>query len=104
MSLDKILQALEAEAAQELAEIERAAEVEIARIRAEAEEKAAVARQKHAPALAAPLQAERARILNQAKLEALRTVMGTREELMRAAVTAAAAHLAASSGTRPRLP
>jgi vacuolar-type H+-ATPase subunit E/Vma4 len=98
MSLDKILQALEAEATQGIAQIERAADLEIARIRAEAEVKAAVARQRHAPALAAPLHAERARILNQAKLEALRTVMGTREELMRAAVTAAAAHLAASSG------
>jgi V/A-type H+/Na+-transporting ATPase subunit E len=94
MSLAKILQALEAEAAQEIAEIERAADAEVARIRAEAQDKAAAARHKHAPALAAPLHAERARILNQAKLEALRTVMGTREELMRAAVAAAADHLA----------
>jgi len=95
MSLNKILQALEAEAAAELAEIERAAEVEIARVRAEGRGKRApAAQQRHTPAIEAPLQAERARILNQAKLESLQTVMGTREELMRAALEAAAARLA----------
>jgi vacuolar-type H+-ATPase subunit E/Vma4 len=94
MSLDKILQVLEAEAAAEIAEIERAAEAEIVRVRAEAEAKGIAAEQKHKPAIEAPLQAERARILNQAKLESLRTVMGTREELMRAALEAAAARLA----------
>ena len=94
MSLDKILQTLEAEAAAEIAEIERAAEAEIARVRAEAEAKGTAAEQKHKPAIETPLQAERARILNQAKLESLRTVMGTREELMRAALEAAAARLA----------
>jgi vacuolar-type H+-ATPase subunit E/Vma4 len=94
MSLDKILQALEAEAAQEISKVERAADAEMARIRAEAQDKAAAARHKHAPALAAPLHAERSRILNQAKREALQTIMGTREEVMRAAVAAAADHLA----------
>lgn len=94
MSLDKILQALEAEAAAEIAEIEQTAEVQIARVRAEAQVQATAAAQKHRPAMEASLQAERARILNQAKLEALRTVMGTREALMRAVLEAAVAHLA----------
>ena len=94
MSLDKILQALEAEAAAEIAEIARAAEAEIAQVRAEAAAKAIAAQQQHRPAIEAPLQAERARIINQARQEALRIVMGTREELLRAALEAAAARLA----------
>jgi vacuolar-type H+-ATPase subunit E/Vma4 len=95
MSLDRILQALESEAAAEIARIDQAAEEEIAHVRAAAKARAAAAEQKHGPAIEAPLQAERARIVNQAKLEALRTVMGAREALMKEALEAAAARLAA---------
>jgi vacuolar-type H+-ATPase subunit E/Vma4 len=94
MSLDKILQALEAAAAAEIAEIEQTAEAEVSRIRTEAEAQALIARQRHKEMIVAPLQAERARILNRAKLEAQQTVMGVREELIRAALEAAAARLA----------
>jgi vacuolar-type H+-ATPase subunit E/Vma4 len=97
MSLDKILQALEAAAEAEIAEIERSVEVETARVRTEAEAQALVVRQKHKELIVAPLKAESARILNRAKLEALQTVMGTREELIEAALEAAAARLAAPS-------
>jgi vacuolar-type H+-ATPase subunit E/Vma4 len=50
-------------------------------------------------AIQAPLQAERARILNQAKLGALQVVMGTRETLIASALDAAARCLAALSPT-----
>jgi vacuolar-type H+-ATPase subunit E/Vma4 len=94
MSLDKILQALESAAAAEIAEIEWTAEVERARVRTEAEAQALAVQQKHKEMIVAPLQAERARILNRAKLEALRTVLGAREELIGAALKAAATRLA----------
>jgi V/A-type H+-transporting ATPase subunit E len=95
MPLDSILQALEAEAERQVAEIDQAAQVEVERIRAQAQTEAVTARQKHMLAIQAPLQAERARILNQAKLEALRVVMGTRETLIASALKAAARCLTA---------
>lgn len=95
MSLENILQALEAEAEQQVTEIERAAQVEIERIRSQARIEAATVRQKHLDAIQVPLQAEQARIFNQAKLEALRIVMGTRETLIASALEAAARRLAA---------
>jgi vacuolar-type H+-ATPase subunit E/Vma4 len=100
MPLENILQALEAEAERQVAEIEQAARDEIERIRAQAQTKAAAVRQKHMAAIQSPLQAERARILNQAKLEALRVVMGTRETLIASALEAAARCLASLPTTQ----
>lgn len=95
MSLENILQALETEAEQQVAEIEGATQAEIERIRTQAYLEAATVRQKHLDAIQSPVQAEQARILNQAKLEALRIVMGTRETLIASALEAAARRLAA---------
>lgn len=95
MSLDKILDALEAEAEREIGELERSTQTEIERIRARARQKAAAVEQKHVAEIQAPLQAERARILNQARLESLRVVMGARESLIDSVLGAAARRLAA---------
>jgi vacuolar-type H+-ATPase subunit E/Vma4 len=95
MSLENILQALEAETERQIAEIEGAAQAKIECIRTQAHLEAATVRQKHLDAIQSPLQAEQARILNQAKLEALRIVMGTRETLIASALEAAARRLAA---------
>lgn len=93
MPLEKILQALESEAERQIAEIGQAADAEIARIRGQAQAEAAAAQQKHMPAIQAPLRAEQARILNRAKLEALKVVMGAREALIASALDAAACQL-----------
>lgn len=95
MSLENILQALEAEAECQVAEIERSAQAEIERVRAQAQAEAETVRQKHMASIQASLQAEQARIRNQAKLEALRIVMGAREALIASAFEAAARRLAA---------
>jgi len=94
MSLHKILQMLEAEAEQQIAEIEQATQDEIEHIRAQAQLEAAEVRQKQLAAIQAPLQAEQVRILNQARLEALRVVMGVRETLITSALEATACRLA----------
>jgi vacuolar-type H+-ATPase subunit E/Vma4 len=72
-----------------------AAQAEIERIRAQAQVEAVTVRQKHLAAIRVPLQAEQARILNQAKLESLQIVMGTRETLIASVLEAAARRLAA---------
>ena len=95
MSLENILQALEAEAEQQVAEIEGAAQAEIKRIGTQAQIESVAVRQEHVAAIQAPLQAEQACIRNQAKLEALRIVMGAREALITSALEAAAHRLAA---------
>ncbi len=94
MPLDSILQALEAEAERQVAGIEQAARSESEHICAKAQAEAVNIRQKHVAAIQVPLQSERARILNRAKLEALRVVMGTREAVMASALDAAAGCLA----------
>jgi vacuolar-type H+-ATPase subunit E/Vma4 len=99
MPLDKILQAMQAEADGQVSAIEEAAELEVARLKAEAELRASKARASHIPAIQAPLAAERARIINRAKLEALRTVLGTREALISEAIEAAALQLATIHGS-----
>ena len=83
MPLANILQALEAEAERRVAEIEQAAQAEITQIHAQAQANAVAVWQEQCAAITAPLRAEQARILNQAKLEALQIVQGTRENLMR---------------------
>jgi V/A-type H+-transporting ATPase subunit E len=101
MSLEKILEALKAEAELQIAAIEQAAQAEIERIHAEAQVEAAAARQRHLPEIQVPLRAERARIVNQAKLEALRVLMGTREALIQSALDLAAGRLEALATTDP---
>jgi vacuolar-type H+-ATPase subunit E/Vma4 len=94
MPLEAILQALDAEAARELAAIKQAGQAEIAQIEADADRQASLARQKQIDAICAPLKAEQARLINQAKLKALQIVLGTREELISAAMEATARNLA----------
>jgi vacuolar-type H+-ATPase subunit E/Vma4 len=100
MPLDTILQALEAEAERLVAEIDQAAQVEVERILTQAQAKAAGVRQKHLTAIEAPLRAERARLLNRAKLTRLQLVLGTREDLITAALEAAARRLAALTSSQ----
>lgn len=100
MPLENILQALEAEAEHLVTEIDQATQAEVERIRAEAQTEATVVRQKHITTIEAPLRAEQARILNQAKLEALQIVLGTREELITAVLEAAARRLMERSSAK----
>ncbi|MCK6628021.1 MAG: hypothetical protein L6R45_22935 [Anaerolineae bacterium] len=95
MSLEHILQALDAEVDQQITEIERAAQAEIERIKAEAEAEAEAVCRKHRAAGQAMLQVERTRRLNRAKLEASQQVLQTREKLITAALAATRQHLAA---------
>lgn len=99
MPLENILQALEAESARQVADIAQTAQAEVARIRAEAQAQATAVQQQHMLAQQAPQQAEKTRIVNQAKLEALRVVMGTRETLMASALEMAAQHLGTLSAS-----
>ena len=94
MSLDRILQALAEEAERQVTAIEQAAQAELERICAQAQARATEVRQTHLAAVQEPLQAERAHIFNQAKLEALQIVLGTREALMLELLQATAQRLA----------
>jgi vacuolar-type H+-ATPase subunit E/Vma4 len=97
MPLNNILNALELEAGRQLKDIQHATQAEIERIRAQAEAESEIVRQKRLAAIKAPLQAEQARILNKAKLEALQIVLGTREDLITEVLEATARRLAALS-------
>lgn len=99
MALEHILQALEAEAAQQIALIEQAAETQVQQIRSQAEAEAEVVRQKHLAAGRALLQVERTRLLNRAKQQASQMVLRARESLLSSALTATAKYLAALTGT-----
>ncbi len=100
MPLDTILHALEAEAERLVAEIDQATQVEVERILMQAQTEAAAVRQKHLAAIEAPLRMERSRLLNRAKLERLQLVLGTREDLITAALEAATRQLAALTSTQ----
>ncbi|MBE7473351.1 MAG: hypothetical protein DPW09_16810 [Anaerolineae bacterium] len=95
MSLEHILQALEAETDQQIAEIERAGQDEIEQVRVEAEAEAEKIRQKHLSTNQILLQVERTRRLNRAKQEASQQVLQAREKLITAALAATRQHLAA---------
>jgi V/A-type H+-transporting ATPase subunit E len=97
MSLDKILQVLETEAKNQVAALEQGARAEIERIQAKVQTEADLVRQKRLVAIQAPLQAEQARTLNKAKLEALQIVLGTREDLLAELFESVAQRLAALS-------
>jgi vacuolar-type H+-ATPase subunit E/Vma4 len=94
MSLEHILQALEAEADRQIKGIERTAQAEIERVKAEAEAEAEVVCRKHRASGQAMLQIERTRRLNRAKLEASQQVLLTREKLIAAALAATRQYLA----------
>ncbi len=94
MSLEKILAALPEEARRQVVAIEQAAQAEIARIEEQARAAAEAEREKQRRAIQEPLQAEQARILNRGRQEALQTVLGVREQLIAAALEAAAHRLA----------
>ena len=98
MSLEKILQSLEAEADNQIFELEQMAQAEIERIRTQAQAEAETVQQKRLAAIQAPLQAERARILNRARLEALKIILGTREALINSALEVTARRLEALGG------
>jgi V/A-type H+/Na+-transporting ATPase subunit E len=97
MSLDKILQALETEAEHQVAAIEQTTRAQIDQIQTQARAEVELVRQKRLVAIQTPLQAEQARILNKAKLEALQIVLGTREALLADLFEAAVQQLAALS-------
>lgn len=105
MALEHILQALENEAAQQIAAIEQAAEAQVRQILSQAEAEAGVVRQKHLMAGRALLQVERTRLLNRAKQQASQTILQARESLISSALAATAECLAALAGTAsyPRL-
>ncbi|MBE7556046.1 MAG: hypothetical protein HS126_33755 [Anaerolineales bacterium] len=99
MSLEHILQALEAEAERQITEIEQAAEAEVKRILSQAQIEAGAVRQKHLAASQALLQVERTRLLNRAKQQASQTVLRGREAVISSALTTTMECLAALSNT-----
>jgi vacuolar-type H+-ATPase subunit E/Vma4 len=99
MSLEVILQALEAEAERQVAEIEQAAQAEIDRIQAQARETAEAVRQEHLAAIQVPLRTEQTRLLNRAKLEAMQTVIEAREAMLNLLLATVAQHLVTLSTT-----
>lgn len=99
MSLNRILEALEAEAGQQVAEIERSVQAEIDRIRAQAQAEAEAVRQKHMAANQASLRVERTRLLNRARQAASQIILNARESLMASTLACAADRLGAFSAT-----
>lgn len=99
MSLEHILQALEAEAEQQIAEIEQVAEADVKRILNQAQAEAGIVRQKHVVASQALLQVERTRLLNRAKQQASQIVLKEREAVISSALAATRECLAALSNT-----
>jgi vacuolar-type H+-ATPase subunit E/Vma4 len=97
MPLETILRALEVEAERQVADVQHSAQVEVEKIRATAQIEATKVRQRRVTAVQPSLKIEKARILNKARLEALQLVMGTREDLMTAALDRTALRLAALS-------
>lgn len=99
MSLEHILQALEAEADRQIKEIEQTAQAEIERVKAEAEAEVEAVCRKHRASGQAMLQVERTRRLNRAKLEASQQVLQAREKLIATALAATRQDLAALTAT-----
>lgn len=94
MPLADILRAMEQEVDTQVARIESQAAATVAQIRGEAEAEANAIRQRHCREIKQPLQHERARRLNRARLDALRATSRAREQLLNDAVTAAKERLA----------
>jgi vacuolar-type H+-ATPase subunit E/Vma4 len=81
MSLPGILAALDAESESEIKRIAERAAITIARIKADAENEAQAIRERHYQAIQLPLQAERTRRLNRARIEQVRAKSRAREAL-----------------------
>lgn len=94
MPLETILQAIDAEAERQAADIAAAARAEITQIEAETQAKAEAIRQSHIDAAQVRLKAEQSRILNRANRQALQMVLGTREAAISAVLENTAEQLA----------
>lgn len=94
MPLEHILQAIEAEAQAEIDRITAEAETKAQQILAKAEAEAVAIRQRHLDAVVPLVQVECARLLNDARLAALREVMQVREQLIADAFALAEERLA----------
>jgi vacuolar-type H+-ATPase subunit E/Vma4 len=99
MSLEHILQALEAEAERQIAAIEQAAEADVKRILSLAQIEAEAVRQKHLAVSRVSLQVERTRLLNRAKQQASQAVLREREAVITSALAATMKCLAALANT-----
>jgi len=95
MSLDGILQAIEAAGTAEAHRIEADTAVQVAQILAEAETAAAQRRATARAAALAPLEAERTRRLRQARSQAAQIVTAAREQLLETALAQSRDRLAA---------
>jgi len=93
MSLERILQSMEAAAAQEIQAIQAAAQSEIEQIRTRAQEDADAVRRQTLDAARTRAQTERSRRLNRAKRQAHQIRMQARAEWIERAVQAAAERL-----------
>lgn len=94
MALKHILRAMEAEIEAEIQQIKAEAEAEAAAILAEARQEAEAIRQRHRQDVLPALRAEQARLINQAKLAALRARMAAREGFLEEALGLARRKLA----------
>lgn len=94
MALADILRAMEQEVEEQIARLQEQAAAAAAQIRAQAESEAEVIRERHRREMLLPLQHERARRLNRARLEALRTISRARETLFAEALACARERLA----------
>ncbi len=89
MGLEDILHAMEQETEGEVGEIVAEAEATAEKMMAEGQERVCQIMERHRQEIAPTLSAEEARITNEARLEALKAVMQTREELIDGAFHAA---------------
>jgi vacuolar-type H+-ATPase subunit E/Vma4 len=99
MPLETILQAIDAEAERQVADVEAETRAKIAQLESEARANAEAIRQKHIEAAQARLKAEQSRILNRAYRQALQVMLGTREAAISAALEDTAKQLAQFTGT-----
>ncbi len=94
MALADILRAMEGEAEAEIARQREQADAAVAQIHTEAETDARAIRERHRREVLVPLQEERARRLNRARLAALRATSRARERLFAEALACARESLA----------
>ena len=93
MSIQSILDAIDASGEARVKELEKQTQGEVGEILAAAEEEAQRLRESEMESTVAPAIARRARILHNARLEALRIVGSLREDLIDAALNQARGHL-----------
>jgi vacuolar-type H+-ATPase subunit E/Vma4 len=103
MALADILQALDAEAAAQIGQIEAEAKCSVAQIRSAADDDARAIHERHLREIQTPLQQGRARRLNQARMAARSSIGQARERLFADALQRAREQLAGLRGD-PRYP